>query len=94
MMEALITAGESYGLAPDMARLLVTQSCLGAGQLARDADVPVCALRQGVCVPGGSTGKAIAHLEQKGFQGQVKAAVEKSLEANRQMGLVEKMSGD
>jgi pyrroline-5-carboxylate reductase len=90
MMEALIAAGESYGLAPDIARLLVTQSCLGAGQLARDADIPVCALRKGVCVPGGSTGKAISHLEQKGFQDEVKTAVERSLEANRQMQFVEK----
>ncbi|KAL2814079.1 pyrroline-5-carboxylate reductase dimerization-domain-containing protein [Aspergillus cavernicola] len=89
LMEALIAVGESHGLAPDIARELVTQSCLGAGQLARDAGVPVGELRAGVCVPGGSTGKAIAHLEKKGFLKEVKEAVEKSLAANRQMQLLE-----
>lgn len=86
-MEALILVGETHGLDPEMTRRLVTQSCLGAGQLARDASVPVSQLRSGVCVPGGSTRKAIAHLERLGFLEGVQTAAEKSLD--RQMRYLE-----
>ncbi|EPS25876.1 hypothetical protein PDE_00812 [Penicillium oxalicum 114-2] len=89
LMEALILVGETHGLDPEMTRRLVTQSCLGAGQLARDASVPVSQLRSGVCVPGGSTRKAIAHLERLGFLEGVQTAAEKSLDFNRQMRYLE-----
>lgn len=89
IMEALIAVGEKHGLPPDMAKQLVAQSCLGAGQLARDTFAGVHELRTGVCVPGGSTEKAIAHLEETGLMGVIKAAVGRSLDANRLMKMVE-----
>lgn len=85
IIEALVAAGEANGLESDVARALVTQSCLGAGMLARDADRPTVTLRKEVCVPGGSTEKGIAYMERFNVQEVVQKAVGKSLQANRAM---------
>jgi pyrroline-5-carboxylate reductase len=84
-----VQAGEANGLPSGMAQLLATQSCLGAGMLARDADLPTAALRREVCVPGGSTEKAIACLKEFNFHEAVRRAVERSLQANKAMRFVE-----
>lgn len=75
-------------MSAETARSLVVQSCLGSGVLARDSDKPVRVLREEVCVPGGSTEKAVAHLMDKGLPDIVLGAVDRSLKANREMGCV------
>jgi pyrroline-5-carboxylate reductase len=81
----LALTGEAYGIPSELAESLVTQSCVGAGMLARSANRPPAVLRQEVCVPGGSTEKAIAELNVSHFQSIIRAAAEKSLAANRAM---------
>lgn len=86
IIEALVAAAEANGLESNVARELVTQSCLGAGMLARDANRPTVKLRKEVCVPGGSTEKAISFMEGFHVQEVVRKAVDTSLQANRAMG--------
>ncbi|KAH7112491.1 putative pyrroline-5-carboxylate reductase [Dendryphion nanum] len=85
MIEALVLAGEAHGLSNDAAQSLVTQSCLGAGMLARDSNRPTATLRQEVCVPGGSTEKAIGCLKTSEFHKLIGYAVDTSVKANRAM---------
>ncbi|KAJ5516876.1 hypothetical protein N7527_008436 [Penicillium freii] len=85
VIESMVAAAESLGLPREAAEPLVIQSCLGAGSLAKATSKPVANLRKEVCVPGGSTEKAIAHLDQSGFQELFKAAIQKSLDANLKM---------
>ena len=81
----MVSAAESMGLSREAAEPLVIQSCLGAGFLARAISKPVASLRKDVCVPGGSTEKAISHLDQGGIRELFKAATQKSLDANLKM---------
>ncbi|KAE8395436.1 pyrroline-5-carboxylate reductase dimerization-domain-containing protein [Aspergillus alliaceus] len=85
VIESMVAAAESMGLSREAAEPLVIQSCLGAGFLARASSKPVANLRKEVCVPGGSTEKAISHLNQCGVQELFKVAIQKSLDANLKM---------
>ena len=77
------------GLPGELAQELVAQTCLGAGTLATRSDKPTGTLRREVCVPGGSTEKAIARLEESHFRLMVREAVERSLQANKAMRFVD-----
>ncbi|KAJ5612593.1 hypothetical protein N7510_005787 [Penicillium lagena] len=86
LIESLVAAAGAHGLSPDIAEAMITQSCIGAGVLARAANRSVESLRQEVCVPGGSTEKAILNLRKGDLPGIVQSSVEKSIQANRAMG--------
>lgn len=62
-MEAMISAGVDQGLSRETATHLATQTCLGAGLLAKNSDVDVAELRRRVSSPGGTTLKAIESFE-------------------------------
>lgn len=81
----MVSVAESHGLSADMAQRLIVQSCVGSGLLSKDTDKPIKALRKDVCVPGGSTEKAIAHLAENNVPRIIHDAIEKSLQANRDM---------
>ncbi|OJJ36077.1 hypothetical protein ASPWEDRAFT_41310 [Aspergillus wentii DTO 134E9] len=85
VIESMVAAAEAMGLPRDAAEPLVVQSCLGAGFLAKASSKPVASLRKEVCVPGGSTEKAISHLNQSGVQELFRVAMQKSLDANLKM---------
>ncbi|CCT63351.1 related to PRO3-delta 1-pyrroline-5-carboxylate reductase [Fusarium fujikuroi] len=86
LLAILVEAGVSHGLAPDVAGALVKQSCLGAAMQALQDKRSLQSLIADVCVPGGSTEKAMQRLDEGEFSAVVAAAVEKSLDANRAMG--------
>ncbi|KAF4429376.1 hypothetical protein F53441_14020 [Fusarium austroafricanum] len=86
LLAALVEAGVAHGLSPETAAALVKQSGLGSTIQAIQDGRSLQALIDDVCVPGGSTEKAMHRLEQGDFTAVVAAAVEKSLEANRAMG--------
>ncbi|KAK5993869.1 Delta-1-pyrroline-5-carboxylate reductase apf3 [Cladobotryum mycophilum] len=89
VMESMIAVGVANGLSPEAARTMVVQSCLGSGMLSRESGRSMESLRKEVCVPGGSTEKAIAHLAKHQFPKIMQGAVEKSLQANREMRFVD-----
>lgn len=85
VIESMVAATESMGLSREISEPLVIQTCIGAGVLAQATSKSVATLREEVCVPGGSTEKAISHLDQNGFQEMMKTAIQKSLYANLKM---------
>ncbi|MFG6158419.1 pyrroline-5-carboxylate reductase [Halomonas sp. 1390] len=64
MFEAMEEAGVKLGLPADTARRLAMQTALGAAKMALASDKPPAELKRNVMSPGGTTERAIAHLEQ------------------------------
>jgi len=62
MIECLAAAGEEVGLPADLALRMATQTVMGAGRLAAEADDPPGTLRAKVTSPGGTTAAALAVL--------------------------------
>lgn len=74
-LEAMIQAALDLGLDPDMARLLVKQTVLGAARLVMDSGEDPSALRARVTSKGGTTQAAIEHLESHGYKKLVQDAI-------------------
>jgi pyrroline-5-carboxylate reductase len=75
LMEAMEQAGIHQGLDAEAARLLTIQTALGAARLAMESDESPAELRARVTSPGGTTERAIAHLEDGGFTSLVDQAI-------------------
>ena len=86
LMEMLVEAAVARGFPREIASTLVIQSASGSALLAQSTDMPLQALVKDVCVPGGSTQKAVDCLHERSLFETVDAAVERSLVANRSMG--------
>jgi pyrroline-5-carboxylate reductase len=71
LAEAMEQAGLATGLAPDVARVLVTQTILGAARMLSESDQTAAALRQAVTSPGGTTAAALQVFEQRGFNSTI-----------------------
>lgn len=86
MMEALIEAGRQQGLDPEMARRLVLQTALGAGQLAKEAGVSPLELRERVTSKGGTTAAGLGVLDEGGFKELVGRCVEAAVKRSEELG--------
>lgn len=86
LLEAMQSAGEAVGLAPELSRALATQTLLGAAQLAASSDVGAAELRRRVTSPGGTTQAAIAVLDDRGVASAVQAAVAAARDRGRALG--------
>ena len=78
LMEQLAAAGRDYGLAPDVARTLVTETAAAAALLAGDSAEPLEQLRRNVTSPGGTTAAAIDHLVGSGVTARLREAFERA----------------
>ncbi|MEM1144127.1 MAG: pyrroline-5-carboxylate reductase [Pseudomonadota bacterium] len=85
MMEAMIAEGERMGLDPQTARLLCSQTCLGAGYMLREDSVPAAELRRRVTSPGGTTERAIRSFEQDGFATLIQAAMRECYKRSQEL---------
>jgi pyrroline-5-carboxylate reductase len=74
-LEALIDAGVHVGLPRSIARLLATETLLGAALMARDGEIHPAQLRNMVTSPGGTTAAGLAELEAGGLRAAVDQAV-------------------
>ncbi|NUN13451.1 MAG: pyrroline-5-carboxylate reductase [Myxococcales bacterium] len=74
-LEAMIQAAQDLGLDPDMARLLVKQTVLGAARLVMDSGEEPDVLRARVTSKGGTTQAAIEYLESHGYKKLVQDAI-------------------
>jgi pyrroline-5-carboxylate reductase len=84
--EALMAAGRSVGLPPDVADALTVQTLLGAATLlAQSADGPE-ALRAAVTSPNGTTAAGVAVLEDRGVREAIAAAVAAATDRSRELG--------
>ncbi|MEE4184629.1 MAG: pyrroline-5-carboxylate reductase [Gammaproteobacteria bacterium] len=86
VMEALQEIGTELGLSPAAARLLATQTALGAGLLAAESDDPPATLRARVTSPGGTTAAAIAALEAGGIRDIFRTALIAARDRSRELG--------
>lgn len=68
MFEAMEEAGVTLGLPADTARRLAMQTALGAAKMALSSDRPPAELKRNVMSPGGTTERAIEHLEDAGLR--------------------------
>jgi pyrroline-5-carboxylate reductase len=68
MFEAMEEAGVRLGLPADTARRLAIQTALGAAKMAQQSDQTPAQLKRNVMSPGGTTERAIEHLEQAGLR--------------------------
>lgn len=90
LMEAMVEAATRQGLTGDTARSLVTQTALGAANMASSAETDIAELRRRVTSPGGTTEQAINILLQGNFMELVNtaiaAATQRSVEMSDELG--------
>ncbi len=82
MMELMQEIAEEMGIAPDIAKLFITQTLFGAGKMALESPRPLAELRAQVTSKGGTTHAALQALENGGF----KDLLQKALSAARHRG--------
>ncbi|MCW4153609.1 pyrroline-5-carboxylate reductase [Halomonas sp. 18H] len=84
MFEAMEQAGAELGLPADTARRLAMQTAYGAASMAMDSDQTPGELKRNVMSPGGTTERAIQHMENAGLrdimQGAMRACADRASE--------------
>lgn len=75
LAEAMTAGGVAGGLDPEVARLLTTQTILGAARLLSDSDVDATELRRRVTSPNGTTAEAIATFDERSVKEAIAAGV-------------------
>ncbi|MDN3522627.1 pyrroline-5-carboxylate reductase [Halomonas ramblicola] len=85
MFEAMEEAGTRLGLPADTARRLAMQTAFGAAKMALASDTPPAELKRNVMSPGGTTERAIEHLEQAGLRRLMAEAMDACAARAREM---------
>jgi pyrroline-5-carboxylate reductase len=85
MFEAMEEAGVSLGLPADTARRLAMQTALGAAKMALASDKGPGELKRNVMSPGGTTERAVEHLESAGLRGIMQGAMAACADRAREM---------
>jgi pyrroline-5-carboxylate reductase len=85
-IEQLAAAGESLGLAPQVARKLALQTTLGAARLAAGGREPPAALRERVTSRGGTTAAALAVFDEARLAEHFRRAVEAASRRGAELG--------
>lgn len=86
-MEAMQQAAESMGLTPDVARLLVSQTVLGAARMVMETDQNVVQLRASVTAPNGATEAAIHVFEANNIRQLIADAMQAACDRSKAMEL-------
>lgn len=86
LIEAMTKAGEAEGLDHDLAELLATQTCIGAGKLLAKTRKPPEQLRKMVTTPGGTTEAAITHMDGNNVSQCIAEAIGKATARSRELG--------
>ena len=86
LTEAMEAAGVDIGLDPAVARLLVTQTILGAGRLLSESAQSAAELRQSVTSPAGTTAAAMMVFDERGLKQMVIDALTAARDRGMQLG--------
>lgn len=88
LMEMMVKSAQALGLAPEQAYQLVTQTALGASQLAQKSPAKLAALREQVTSPGGTTEAGLKVLrtpeQQQKIDAVLRAAYQRAIELEKQ----------
>jgi pyrroline-5-carboxylate reductase len=85
MFEAMEEAGAKLGLPAETARRLAMQTAYGAARMAMASDRSPAELKRNVMSPGGTTERAIEHLEAAGLRQALAEAMDACAERAREM---------
>jgi pyrroline-5-carboxylate reductase len=85
LVEALENAAAAEGLPRETARLLASQTCLGAGRMLVESGEAPSRLRERVTSPGGTTAAALAALDAGGFRTLVASANDAATKRGREL---------
>jgi len=86
LCEAIIEAACQAGLSPQQAKLLATQTCLGAARMMIESPDPPDVLRKKVMSPGGTTEAAIESMQTEGVKDGLVRAVLAAWKRSRELG--------
>ena len=85
LVEALEDAAVAQGLPRETARMLASQTCLGAGRMLAESGEAPSTLRERVTSPGGTTAAALAAFDEGGLRELVATAVAAATERGREL---------
>ena len=85
LMEAMMEAGQSLGLAPELAAALTVETAMGAARMARETDLAPSALRRNVTSPGGTTERAINTFDERGVRRHIKEGLRRAHRRSREL---------
>lgn len=85
LIEALSDAGVRMGLSREVATLLAAQTVLGAARMVLEVGEHPARLKDMVTSPGGTTAAGLHVLEQAGFRGTLKSAVEAATRRSQEL---------
>lgn len=85
LMELLAQEGRSQGLSQEVAEELAVQTAVGAGLLAKNADVSPAELRQQVTSKGGTTEAALKIFETEGLADIVSKGIQAALKRGKEL---------
>ena len=86
LVEAMVAAAVAEGMDPDVAEMLATQTCIGAGKLLSKTKERPEELRAAVATPGGTTERAMNALDDAGVKDSFIAAVRAAAQRSRELG--------
>jgi pyrroline-5-carboxylate reductase len=89
IMEIMQEVAEEFGFDAATARLLSTQTALGAGRVAASSDEALAALRKRVTSPGGTTAAALAALEAEGIRDMFRKALTAARDRSVELGTLD-----
>uniref|UniRef100_A0A7C3ESV2 Pyrroline-5-carboxylate reductase n=1 Tax=Candidatus Methanomethylicus mesodigestus TaxID=1867258 RepID=A0A7C3ESV2_9CREN len=85
LMDIMVKAGVDAGIPEDLARELVSQTCLGAGSMARESSDRLVDLIRAVASPGGTTEEALKVMESRGISKIIYDAIVAAIEKSKKM---------
>jgi len=86
LIEAMTAAGVAEGIDPDIAAMLATQTCIGAGRLLAETKKPPESLRAAVTTPNGTTERAINIMEDAGVKDKIVEAIRAATARSKELG--------
>jgi len=85
MVEAMEKAAEEVGLRPEIAKDLINQTIVGAGQMLKETREAPGVLRKNITSPGGTTQAGIETLASEHFQEAVISCVKRAYSRSKEM---------